>query len=105
MMPEQVYYSLSKESLEGIQKNIEEHSKEDVQKNLSNEMFQLFFGVMELGKEVRLTLKNKQTLDIELKIADLFLSLVAISNNLNINLFDALTKKEQYLNGKVAKWF
>ncbi len=105
MMQEQVYYSLSKESLEGIQKNIEEHSKEDVQKNLSNEMFQLFFGVMELGKEVRLTLKNKQTLDTELKIADLFLSLVAISNNLNINLFDALTKKEQYLNGKVAKWF
>ena len=105
MMQEQVYYSLSKESLEGIQKNIEEHSKEDVQKNLSNEMFQLFFGVMELGKEVRLTLKNRQTLDTELKIADLFLSLVAISNNLNINLFDALTKKEQYLNGKVAKWF
>ena len=105
MMQEQVYYSLSKESLEGIQKYVEEHSKEDVQKNLSNEMFQLFFGVMELGKEVRMTLKNNQTLDTELKIADLFLSLVAISNNLNINLFDALTKKEQYLNGKVAKWF
>ena len=105
MMQEQVYYSLSKESLEGIQKYVEEHSKEKVEKNLSNEMFQLFFGVMELGKEVRLTLKNKQPLDTELKIADLFLSLVAISNNLNINLFDTLTKKEQYLNGKVAKWF
>lgn len=105
MMQEQVYYSLSKESLEGIQKYVEEHSKEEVEKNLSNEMFQLFFGVIELGKEVRLTLKNKQTLDTELKIADLFLSLVAISNNLNINLCDALTKKEQYLNGKVAKWF
>ena len=105
MMQEQVYYSLSKENLEGIQKYVEEHSKADAQKNLSNEMFQLFFGVIELGKEVRMTLKNKQTLDTELKIADLFLSLVAISNNLNINLFDALTKKEQYLNGKVAKWF
>ena len=105
MTQEQVYYSLSRESLEGIQKYVEEHSKEEVEKNLSNEMFQLFFGVMELGKEVRLTLKNKQILDTELKIADLFLSLVAISNNLNINLFDALTKKEQYLNGKVAKWF
>ena len=74
MMQEQVYYSLSKENLEGIQKYVLEHSKEDVQKNLSNEMFQLFFGVMELGKEVRLTLKNNQTLDTELKIADLFLS-------------------------------
>ena len=105
MMQEQVYYSLSKENLEGIQKYVEEHSKEKVEKNLSNEMFQLFFGVIELGKEVRMTLKNNQTLDTELKIADLFLSLVAISNNLNINLFDALTKKEQYLNGKVAKWF
>ena len=105
MTQKQIYYTLSKENLEGIQKYVLEHSKEDVQKNLSNEMFQLFFGVMELGKEVRLTLKNNQTLDTELKIADLFLSLVAISNNLNINLFDALTKKEQYLNGKVAKWF
>ena len=91
------------ENLDGIQKYVLEKESVDktITKDLSNEMFRLFFDVIELGKEVRNALKNDTYLDTELKIADIFLILIALCNNLNINLFDALIKKEQFLNGKL----
>ncbi len=107
-MQEQLIYSLSRgDNLDYIQKYVLEKEKgtKVIQKDISNEMFHLFFGIMELGKEVRNALKNDTYLDTELKIADIFLILIALCNNLNINLFDALIKKEQFLNGKMAKWF
>lgn len=100
--------SLSREdSLDLIQKYIEK--KENViafnKKDISNEMFRLFFDVIELGKEVRLSLKDQDYQNTELKIADIFLELLLVCSSLNINLFDTLQKKEQVLSGKVAKWF
>ena len=69
-------------------------------------MFRLFFNVIELGREVRISLKDHNTKNSESKIADIFLVLISICNNLNINLFDALTEKEMILNAKAmeAKW-
>lgn len=107
-MQEQLLYSIPRnENLDGIQKYVLESSttSKNISKEISDEMFHLFFEVIELGKEIRISLKNDTYLDTELKIADIFLALVAICNNLNINLYDALTKKEAYLNGKIAKWF
>ncbi len=106
MTQEQILFTLSREdSLDCIQKYLEKNSEALNKKDISNEMFSLFFLVIELGKEIRISLKEKTYLDTELKIADIFLILISICNHLNINLFDALTKKEQILNGKVAKWF
>ena len=80
------------ENLDGIQKYVLEKESVDktITKDLSNEMFRLFFDVIELGKEVRISLKNDTYLDTELKLADIFLVLVAICNNLNINLEDEI---------------
>ena len=101
-------FSLSREDgLDLIQKYVEENVNVDTfdKKNISSEMFRLFFNVIELGKEVRSSLKDQDFQNTELKIADIFLVLISICNSLNINLFDALTEKEKVLNGKVAKWF
>ena len=108
MTREQLLFSLSREdSLDLIQKYVEENVCVDTfdKKDISSEMFRLFFNVIELGKEVRLSLKDQDYQNTELKIADIFLVLISICNILNINLFDALQEKEKVLNGKVAKWF
>lgn len=108
MTREQLLFSLSREdSLDLIQKYVEENVCVDTfdKKDISSEMFRLFFNVIELGKEVRLSLKDQDYQNTELKIADIFLVLISICNSLNINLFDALQEKEKVLNGKVAKWF
>lgn len=94
--------------LDKIQNYVEEKIKIDTfdKKDLNSEMFRLFFNVIELGKEVRISLNSKNTKNSESKIADIFLVLIAICNNLNINLFDALTEKEMLLNAESlkAKW-
>ncbi len=105
---ESLLFSISREdSLDLIQKYVEENVKINAfdKKDISNEMFRLFFNVIELGKEVRKSLKEDEYQNTELKIADIFLVLISICNSLNINLFDALQEKEQVLNGKIAKWF
>ncbi len=105
---EQVLFSISREdSLDLIQKYVEENVVVDTfdKKDISSEMFRLFFNVIELGKEVRTSLKDQDYQNTELKLADIFLVLISICNSLHINLFDALQEKEQVLNGKVAKWF
>lgn len=105
---ERILFSISREdSLDLIQKYVEENVNVDTfdKKDISSEMFRLFFNVIELGKEVRFSLKDQDYQNTKLKIADIFLVLISICNSLNINLFDALQEKEQVLNGKVAKWF
>ncbi len=104
----QLLFSISREdSLDLIQKYVEENVNVDTfdKQDISSEMFRLFFNVIELGKEVRTSLKDQDYQNTTLKIADIFLVLISICNSLNINLFDALQEKEQVLNGKVAKWF
>ena len=100
MMREKIIENLSREdSLDLIQAYVEEKiqvgtfNKQDV----SSEMFRLFFSVIELGKEIRISLKDENTKNSESKIADIFLVLVSICNSMNINLFDALIEKEQTL--------
>ena len=97
--------SLSRsDSLDLIQKyvenslNIETFNKEDV----SSEMFRLFFNVIELGKEIRISLKDEDIKNSQSKIADIFLVLISICNTLNINLFDAITEKEGIIGTKIA---
>lgn len=105
---EQLLFSISREdSLDLIQKYVEENVVVDTfdKKSISSEMFRLFFNVIELGKEVRTSLKDQDYQNTELKLADIFLVLISICNSLHINLFDALQEKEKVLNGKVAKWF
>lgn len=96
------------DSLDLIQNYVEEKINVDTfdKKDISSEMFRLFFNVIELGKEVRISLKENSTKNSESKIADIFLVLISICNSLNINLFDALTEKETMLNSKAmeAKW-
>lgn len=96
-MKENLLKTLSREdSLDIIQKYVEENIKIGLydKKDISSEMFYLFFNVIELGKEIRVSLKNKNVLNSESKIADIFLVLVSICNNLNINLFDAILEKD-----------
>lgn len=105
---EQMIFSLSRENnLDFIQKYVLENVNIDTfdKKNISSEMFRLFFNVIELGRDVRSTLKDQDKQATELKIADIFLVLISICNSLNLSLFDALVEKEKVLNGKSAKWF
>lgn len=107
IVKENLLYSISREdSLDLIQKYVEENVNVDTfdKKDISSEMFHLFFYVIELGKEIRSSLKDQDYQKTELKLADIFLVLISICNSLNINLFDALLEKENVLNGKVAKW-
>ena len=89
------------DSLERIQKYVLEQTKNQ---DISKEMFKLFRSVIELGKEVRISIKENDSMNSETKIIDIFFALVSICNNLNINLFDALTEKEPIANRKLAKW-
>lgn len=105
MMKEKLLNCLSREdSLDLIQRYVEEKiqvntfNKEDV----SSEMFRLFFNVVELGKEIRISLKENNTKNSEQKIADIFLVLVSICNSLNINLFDAILEKEKTVKAELV---
>ncbi len=105
MQKENILKQLSRDdSLDIIQKyvlkhvNIEEYDKKDI----SSEMFRLFFYVIELGKEIRISLKTENTSNSKSKIADVFLVLISICNNLEINLFDAFLEKEQNRDLKLA---
>jgi NTP pyrophosphatase (non-canonical NTP hydrolase) len=96
-MEEKLLESLSrKDSLDLIQEYVLEHvnKKSDV----SSEMFKLFFNVIELGKEVRISLQENETKNSKSKIVDIFLVLISICNSMNINLFDALIEKEKINN-------
>ncbi len=106
MNKELMLFFSREDNLDRIQKQILQTTNATIErKNISNEMFQLFFGIMELGREVRKSIKENDYQNTKLKIADLFLFLVSLCNDLHINLFDCLQEKEQVLNGKVAKWF
>ena len=99
-MKEKLLKSLSREdSLDIIQKYVLEKIEmvNFDKNNISSEMFRLFFNVIELGKEIRLSIKEEATKNSESKIADIFLVLVSICNSLNINLFDALLEYEKNL--------
>lgn len=87
------------DSLDLIQKYVEEKIEVETYKknDVSSEMFHLFFNVVELGKEIRISLKDDDVKNSETKIADIFLVLISICNSLNINLFDALIDKEKKL--------
>ena len=105
MMKEKLLNCLSREdSLDLIQKYVEEKISVDTfnKEDVSSEMFRLFFNVIELGKEVRITLKDDNVKNTESKIADIFLVLISICNSLNINLFDAIIEKEKDLKIKFA---
>lgn len=98
---------LSREdSLDIIQNYVAEKINMDTfnKNDINSEMFRLFFNVIELGKEVRISIKEENYNNSASKIADIFLVLISICNSLNINLFDALTEKEMVLNGTLAKW-
>ncbi len=104
---EELLNKLSREdSLDLIQAYVEEKINVNTfnKKDIASEMFRLFFNVIELGREVRVSIKEENYKNSESKIADIFLVLVSICNSLNINLFDALTEKEMVLNGTLAKW-
>ena len=106
-MKEDLLKNLNRDdSLDLIQKYVLEKINVDTfdKKDVSSEMFRLFFNVVELGKEVRITLKSDDLKNTESKIADIFLVLISICNSLNINLFDALIEKENVLKNPVAKW-
>lgn len=87
------------DSLDLIQKYVLKNIQvTDFDKNdVASEMFRLFFNVIELGKEIRLSLAYQDNVTAKTKIADIFLVLVSICNSLNINLFDALLEKENEL--------
>lgn len=105
MMKEKLLKCLSREdSLDLIQKYVEEKISIDTfnKEDVSSEMFRLFFNVIELGKEIRITLKERNVKNTESKIADIFLVLISICNSLNINLFDAIIEKEKDLKVKFA---
>ena len=107
MNTKEILQSLKREdSLDLIQTYVEKNIKINSfnKKDVSSEMFRLFFSVIELGKEVRVSLKEERYKNSESKIADIFLVLVSICNSLNINLFDALVEKEMVLKGVEAKW-
>lgn len=100
MMKEELLNKLSREdSLDLIQKYVEEKIHIDTfnKDDVSSEMFRLFFNVIELGKEIRISLKDDNIKNSESKIADIFLVLISICNSLNINLFDAIYEKEKSL--------
>lgn len=92
------------DSLDLIQKYVEEKIEVETYKknDVSSEMFHLFFNVVELGKEIRISLKDDDVKNSESKIADIFLVLISICNSLNINLFDALIDKEKKLQIKLT---
>ena len=103
MMKEELLNKLSREdSLDLIQKYVEEKINTDTfnKDDVSSEMFRLFFNVIELGKEIRISLKENSIKNSESKIADIFLVLISICNSLNINLFDAIYEKEKSLQTK-----
>lgn len=105
MMKENLLSCLSREdSLDLIQRYVEEKIEIDTfnKEDVSSEMFRLFFNVVELGKEVRISLKENDIKNSESKIADIFLVLVSICNSLNINLFDAILEKERTLQAKIV---
>ena len=105
MMKEKLLNCLSREdSLDLIQKYVEEKIQVDTfnKEDVSSEMFRLFFNVVELGKEIRISLKEKDVKNSESKIADIFLVLVSICNSMNINLFDAILEKEKVLQARIA---
>lgn len=105
MMKEKLLNSLSREdSLDLIQKYVEKKIKVDTfnKEDVSSEMFRLFFNVIELGKEIRISLKEENIKNSESKIADIFLVLVSICNSLDVNLFDAIVEKEKKLQAKFA---
>lgn len=105
MMKEQILNCLSREdSLDLIQKYVEEKIDMDTfnKEDVSSEMFRLFFNVIELGKEIRISLQEDNVKNSESKIADIFLVLISICNSLNINLFDAILEKEKSLQTKLA---
>lgn len=105
MMKEQILNCLSREdSLDLIQKYVEEKINVDTfnKEDVSSEMFRLFFNVIELGKEIRISLQEDNVKNSESKIADIFLVLISICNSLNINLFDAILEKEKSLKTKLA---
>jgi NTP pyrophosphatase (non-canonical NTP hydrolase) len=84
-------------SLDLIEKYVVENiNTENIKKeDASREMFKLFFGVVELGKEIRISLKSNDLKNTETKITDIFLTLISICNSLNIDLFAALKEKEE----------
>lgn len=105
MMKEEILNCLSREdSLDLIQKYVEEKINVDTfnKEDVSSEMFRLFFNVIELGKEIRISLQEDNVKNSESKIADIFLVLISICNSLNINLFDAILEKEKSLQTKLA---
>lgn len=63
--------------------------------DVSSEMFHLFFNVVELGREVRISLKEENNTNSKTKIVDIFLVLISICNSMNINLFEALINQEK----------
>ncbi|MCL2522038.1 MAG: hypothetical protein FWE36_04170 [Erysipelotrichales bacterium] len=105
MNQQELLKQLNKEkSLNEIQSYIKEVIKIRGFENQETEkaMLLLVEEVGELAKEVRkkakgMSLENgpKDSDSIEEEIADVFIVLVSICNTLNINLFNALIKKEQ----------
>ena len=105
MIKENLLNSLTREdSLDLIQKYVENKITVDTfnKNDVASEMFRLFFNVVELGKEIRISLNKEDVKNSESKIADIFLVLISICNSLNINLFDALAEKEKSLKIKFA---
>lgn len=98
MNKESLLKTISREdSLDIIQNYVENQlpSGNYKKNDISSEMFYLFFNVIELGKELRLSLQEKRMKNSEAKIADIFLVLISICNSMQINLFDALVEKEE----------
>ncbi len=96
-MKEQLIKNITKEnSLDLIQEYVEKNMSAE-SKDVSGEMFQLFFKVIELGKEIRISLKSNNSENSESKIVDIFLALISICNSMQINLSNALLDKKVIL--------
>ena len=73
------------------------------EQRVQDKMLLLLEETGELAKAIRKTLpdasidnkKKENNTDIEEEIADVFIVLVSICNRLNINLYDAMRKKEE----------
>ncbi len=57
---------------------------------IGREMFKLFFGVVELGKEVRISIQNDDFQNSENKISDIFKTLIRLADNLNFDVLASL---------------
>lgn len=84
----------------------ENYSKKQTlnRKNVSNLMFKMFSQTLELSRLLRLSLKDNDFQNTRLKTRDIFLTLISLCNNLDIDLLNTLITQKEISNENIAKW-